>query len=419
TNYLRADDLAFGLIMAAGPAAMIFLFLGSYVAERTGRSKRNFLRFVSVHRLLWLVIAAVPLWLEGLPAGVRLVLVGVVVFTAQAMANYGGAGWSAWMADIVPRSIAGSYFGYRARLGMIAMVTVSTAMVLLLQRAHEAAHVYAFIFGLAAILGATDVLLFIPVREVPRAPEAKPPSLLDILSTPWRNSLFRGFVLYSAVSGVSYTMMGSFQWRFCFEAAHARGLGMSVLQTHLLLSILPMALMAWVAPRWGHAIDRFGPRPVLRLSALCAIVLPCVWAFASHHTAWLVWLAGAALGLSWPGIDQVNFYMTIKGFPDARRTTYNAAFQFVLGVASVAGSALGGVCASLWQGWLPHLPGVPDWMSHYQPVFLTAILLRLGAFVFIFPRLQLAGDAPALAVGRWLIREVASSLPGGRARRIG
>lgn len=418
TRYLHAGDLAFGLIMAAGPAAMLFLFLGSYVAERTGRSKRNFLWFVSAQRLLWLVIAGVPLWFDGMPAAVRLGIVGGVAFLAQAMANYGGAGWSAWVADIVPRSIAGEYFGYRARLGMISMVTVSTGAVLLLQGAHGSGRVYAFIFALAAILGAIDIFLFIPIREVPRLSAEKPPTLVDVLVIPWRSALFRGFVLYSAVSWVAYTMMSSFLWRFCFAPMSERGLGMSILETHLLLSILPLALMAWVAPRWGQAIDRFGPGPVLRLSALCAIILPCAWVCVHHRTAWLAWIASAAIGLTWPGIDQVNFYMIIKGFPDERRTTYNAAFQFVLGAASMAGAALGGVCASLWQGWLPRIPGVPQWVSHYQPVFLTAILVRLAAFALIFPRLRLPGDASYGAVIQSLVGDSRGRLPGLRRKRM-
>jgi len=44
TKYLRTDDFTYGLIMAAG----LFFFLGSYVNERSGRIKRNFLIFVTL-----------------------------------------------------------------------------------------------------------------------------------------------------------------------------------------------------------------------------------------------------------------------------------------------------------------------------------------------------------------------------------
>ncbi|HEX2998970.1 MAG TPA: MFS transporter, partial [Armatimonadota bacterium] len=270
---------------------------------------------------------------------------------------------------------------------------------------------------LAAICGATDILLFIPVREVPRASTAKPPTPADILVTPWKNTLFRGFALYTIVSWIAYMMMGPFVWRYCFDPVKKHGLGMSVMEAHVLLTIVPLVAMAWVAPCWGRAIDRFGPKPVLACSALFAIVMPFTWVMVHPGMEWIVWVAAVVSGLTWPGIDQVNFYMTVKGFPDARRTTYVAAYQVMMGVANMAGSALGGVCATFWQHQMHALSFLPGWVSHYQLVFLTAIGLRLAAFLFIFPWMKLQGDANYGTVARAIANDLTATLPSGVGTR--
>ncbi|MDH7568728.1 MAG: MFS transporter [Armatimonadota bacterium] len=416
TRYLRADDFTYGLIMAASPAAMLFLFLGSYATERTGRVKRNFLLFVSAQRLLWLAVAAVPLLPHGVSAGARLALVGAIVFVSQAMANFGGAGWWAWVSNLVPTSIAGRYFGLRAQLSIVSMVVVSTAVVYLLQRHGGQGWVYALVFAIAAVLGTIDILLFIPVPEVPLRSELPRPTLRQILVTPWQNPLFRGFALYTAVSWLAYLMMSSFAWRFCFETVERNGLGMSVLQTHLMLAIVPLLLMARMSPVWGHAIDRFGPKPVLTLSALAVAFVPIPWMLAHPGVLWPAWVATVATGLVWPGVEQVNFYMTVKGFPEARRSAYTSALQFVFGLSATVGIALGGVLASFWQTHLHWLAFLPSWLSHYQPVFFTSMLLRLVAFVWLLRRLTLPGSSDYAGVAHAIARDVSSSLSGVKRR---
>ena len=415
TTYLKADDFTYGLIMAASPAAMIFLFAGSYVAERTGLAKRSFLIYCTTHRLIWLAVAPQARRLtHGAPPPPH-APGGAIAFTSQAMANYGGAGWAAWISGIVPQDVAGKFFGRRSQLGMISTVTISTAVVFLVQHHKGEGWAYALVFSVAALLGAADILLFLPVREIPRRSESSPPTIKEILTTPWHNRLFRSFALYNGVAWMAYMMMGSFLWRYCYDSPAANGLGLSVLQTHILLFILPVGAMALTAPLWGQAIDRFGPKPVLSLSALTAVVLPTVWLFAHPGWEWILWVAIFAAGLTWPGIEQVNFYMIVKGFPDERRTTYTSAFQVVLGLATTVGIALGGVCASFWQTHLHQIPGLPAWVSHYQPVFLTTILLRAAAFVYLVRCVPLPGGVAHRALARALAADATRALPGGRA----
>jgi len=421
TNYLRTDDFTYGLIMAAGPAAVLFFFLGSYVNERTGRIKRNFLIFVTLHRLLWLGVAAIPLLLAGWSLPGQAAVAGIIIFLSACAANFGGAGWIAWMADIVPRRMAGAFFGNRAGAGMVSMVLTTVGVAYLLDRFPGRDWTYAIVFGLAGLLGAVDILLFRKVREVPHQVEERPPTLLAILVTPWKHAVFRGFALYTCAAWIAYMMAGPFMWRFCFEPVKDGGLGMSLSQANLVLFIIPTLAMALASPLWGRIIDRYGPKPAIAISSLGAIIFPLPWIVMHHDLALLLYPMMILGGLSWPGIDQTIQYMQVRGFPDERRTAYCASFQVVFGLSSVIGTTLGGLLATFWNGHMGLLAGLPSWVSHYHPLFATSIVLRVLAFALLLLPLRLPGTAGMRRVARALATELPLSLPGvgGRRRRRG
>ncbi|HEY3416457.1 MAG TPA: MFS transporter, partial [Armatimonadota bacterium] len=403
TKYLHTDDTTYGLIFAAGSLGVVFQLLGSFVIERTGRVKRHFLIYCTLHRLLWLGVAAIPLLLPVVrqaPARVQILLVLLLVLSSAVTANYGSAGWAAWMSDLIPRSMAGKFFGYRARLGLISMVVAAIGVAYLLDRFEGQGWMYALVFGVAALLGGADILCFLPAQEVPRPVEDNPPTMVEIILTPWRNELFRRFALYTVVTWIAYMMMGPFVWRYCYDTIAEHGLNMSVSRANMLLFILPNATMALMAPFWGRAIDRFGPKPVLAVCALSQILVPLGWVFMRPAWVWGIVAMAMLGGLTWPGIDQVNFYMQLKVFPDNRRTTYIAMFAIVAGLAVVLGTTFGGYYASFWQRQLPLIPNLPSWISHYHPVFLTSILLRAASFLILLPRLPLPGVGSHVTVAR-------------------
>ncbi len=179
-------------------------------------------------------------------------------------------------------------------------------------------------------------------------------------------------------------MMGPFVSRYCLDPVRAHGLGMSVSMMNLLLFIIPWVSMALVAPLWGQAVDRFGPKPVLALSALCTAIAPIGWACMNPSLHWMLPAVAIFGGLTWPGIDQTTTYLQVKGFPAERNSAYNAAFLAVNGLAAVIGTTLGGWYAAFWARHMQVLACLPAWVSHYHPVFLTSVLLRFAAF-FLLP----------------------------------
>jgi MFS family permease len=443
---LQVGDLGYGLIMAAGPAAVLFLVLGSLAVERTGRSKRRFMQFVLAHRLIWFGVAAVPYIFTNLPNRWATGVVGILVFLAASAANFGNSGWSVWMSAIIPKGAAGKFFGFRSSLGLVTMCLSSWVAARIIGGDPTDAKLYTWIFVAAALLGATDILCFTSVPERPRpVPESKP-SLWGILSVPWGNGVFRSVAVYCFVAWFAYNMIGPFMWLFCLEKTKgANGLGLTPEVTNWFLAILPLLSMALMSPFWGRAIDRFGPKPVLGVGSVVALIAPLFFLIVHHGVSttvtlgpwtfepdqiflvptvtlgpwtlkpdliWLVPVVQFISGLTWAAIEQSIFYVQLKSFPEDKRSAYIASFQVVLLVGSMLGVAFAGVCATFWQEQKQLMALLfPAWFSHYQPVFLMSILLRIAAFVFLFPRLRLEGTAQYRDVARSVASEARSAVP--------
>lgn len=419
-KFLQVSDFAYGLVMGAGPAAVVFTLLGSLWVERTGRSKPTFLRYLLAARLAWLAIAAAPLF-RSEPGSLWVVgAVGLAAFLSAVFANIGGAGFTVWMSDLVPRESAGAFFGHRARVGLAMMVLASSGVSVVLDRLPGEAWVYAAVFGFATLVGAVDILLFLRIPEEPRPVGDTQPSLWEIVSVPWRNADFRAYAAYSLAAFVAYSMFWPFLWPFCFEPAERHGLGFSLPLTNALIVVLPQLANAFTSPFWGRALDRFGPKPVMGFGAIAAIVLPVFWVLCNR--AWSLDLSPVGLGvrlempmlipvvsvlggLCWPSIDQGLVYVQLHGFPEERRTAYVAANNLVIGVAATIGSALGGTIASAFEPLAGKVAWLPAWFSHYQVVFASSILLRLAAFVLLFPRLRLESRGSYAEAGRAVFGE--------------
>lgn len=425
-NYLKAPDIPYGLIMAAGPAASVFLFAGSHAVEKSGRAKPIFMLYVTLHRVTWLAMAAIALFAGDHPAAWLGYLVAVAVFVATAFTNYGGAGWLVWMSDIVPKRSAGAFWGMRMTVGLLSMVTVSMLTSWIIDGNKTNPTAYVWIFTAAAALGVADILCFLTVPEIPRIKHAVTPTFWQTFATPWKNRLFRGFALYCALAWMGYVMIGTFIWPFCFEPVSKNGLGLSLIATNLMIVVLPQLTMAVFAPMWGSAIDRFGPKPVLGLGSLMAAIMPIGWLFiynspgvdvsigplAVHvNRLWLIPILQIVGASTWPAIEQGVLYVQMNGFPEKMRSSYISAFQVVLGLSMMAANWLAGVFATFWLYYKDSVPFFPKWFSHYHPVFLTAILIRLFAYVFLFRRLDLGGDAAVGEVARAVAGETKRVVP--------
>lgn len=127
---LGFNDFAFGVLGALPFLATLGQLQAALVIERTGLRKVTFILWGTIHRLLWLAVAAVPLVLRpGL--GAILVMLGVLSIS-HFLGTMATPGWLTWMSDLIPRRIRGRYFARRLlwaqRVQIVVVILLSLAL---------------------------------------------------------------------------------------------------------------------------------------------------------------------------------------------------------------------------------------------------------------------------------------------------
>ncbi len=390
-TYLKVDDFWFGIIVAMAPAAVFAQFFGSLSAERSGTIKPKYTIYCLPQRLLWIILSLGLAFIIHIPYNLRMWLIAGLFFITAFFQHFGAGGTLSWFSRLVPMQISGRFFGMRQRIMMIATLIVASGMALLIDHFRGNGLIYIIIFCAAAIFGVVDILLVRKIPEIPRVVEDTQITLKEIISTPWQFPIFRLYALFSFVSGIAAGMMEPFIWKYSLAPAGRYGLGMPVFTAQLLLSIIPMIIMAWFAPHWGKVLDRLGPRPVLIISAAAQLIISAVWLMMNGSIFWLIPIQTIFSGIALSGLAQVDIFMRVKGFPGFRTTSFLASLNVVNGISAMTGSVLGGIMASFWMTNINTIQWLPVWVSNYHPLFFIALLLRAALFCFITLRLPLPG----------------------------
>lgn len=427
---LGFDDFTFGLMSAVGFLATFGQVVAAVIVERTGLRKYQFLDLGVIHRLVWLAIAAVPLLIgaSDLPSknavALMLALLGLTGFLG-AMA---GAAWLTWMGDLIPRRIRGQYFASRekwSRIPGIATVIVVSVVLELVSNSKLVETAAAqpilmwticIMFAVAAIFGCVDILLFRRIREIlpsykdePRAPVL---GLHELFVSPFKNKVFRNYVLFGAMLAFAMSSGGWYYWRCARETMHFSALGANV----LFMVIGPIA-GALTLNLWGKLIDRWGRRPTLIVATLGTIVSALPWfvmrsdmrlpAGFDQGINWLAMQVGGLFGhgdwhLITPDTPTVAYLLAgaasilgnstwtavglaqntiVLGFADGQgRSKYVAASAVFISVGGIAGGVLGGLMVQHLEALQLHPIGPFEW-NNWHAAFLLSMLARVPAMI--------------------------------------
>ena len=190
-------------------ASALALFPGARLVERTGQRKRIVVwTGGGVARLLLLVIALVPVFIQGTAAIYAFIaLVALRAFFSQ----LGFPAWSAMLADLVPAGIRGRYFASR-NIGLAVAALIAAPLAGWLADQLGLPRGYQVSFFLAGLIGfgATAIFARIPDHPLPPVSQAtteKPEGIRSILRTHPR---FAGFTAVAFLWNLSLMVAGPF-----------------------------------------------------------------------------------------------------------------------------------------------------------------------------------------------------------------
>jgi len=430
----------FGMMAAIGWLAYAGQLISATAIERTGLRKYQFVVYATIHRLIWLAIAAVPLLLNPGRAAVR---VFVVVYAIGAvLAHLSMPAWQNWMGDLIPRRIRGRYFAAR-RLWTIPIQILTVIVAGLILDAVTVQHpagtpitaetqpnllpTISILFAVGAVFGTIDVLLFLRLREIVSPPllrdkDAPRTNLLAALigatveairslAQACMDRKFLHYGLYVMTLSFAMTVGAPFFFRNCLE-----NLGYTKFMANVVFMVAgPIAAMLTVR-MWGKLIDRWGRRPLLILCTFGVVFSTAGWflipdAPAAGDPTWLArllgggewidalfgsatWMAyvlGMATcmigGMMWGGIEMARFNILL-GFSETEgRSKYIAAVAVF--------TAIGGFTGGWFGGWLA------DAFIAYQ---YDQSPLRVGPFLWNNWHLTFLASSAARALALiWLI----------------
>ena len=318
-------------------ASALALFPGARLVERTGQRKRIVvLTSGGVARLLLLVIALVPVFIQGTAAIYAFIaLVALRAFFGQ----LGFPAWSSMLADLVPTGIRGRYFASR-NIGLAVAALIAAPLAGWLADQLGLPRGYQVSFFLAGLIGfgATAIFARIPDHPLPPVSQAtteKPEGIRSILRTHPR---FAGFTAVAFLWNLSLMVAGPF-----FSVYLVRDLGATPTQIGLLAASFSVTNI--VGQRvWGRLNDRRSAAWVMRITGFMIPAVPLLWSIAPNP--WYLLAVEALSGFVWAGYGLSSFNLLLSLTPPAQRARYTAIYQVSVFSSACIGPLLGSALAA-------------------------------------------------------------------------
>ncbi|MGM0421127.1 MAG: MFS transporter [Bacillota bacterium] len=382
--YLTGFALELGLqayligLLAALPAlANLAQIFGPTYINKVGGEKKACLLSAGMYRILWLLIAAIPFYLNfGLKIEKAIIIFLILLFLASLTAAFSNVSWMGWISMIVPPETRGGFFGKRnmyagfsAMLaGFGAGIWIDTWKTLGLG---EPLWGYSILFLFALGSGLISWILMAKTssgREAQSEP-AENSTLLENLKVPLQDHNFKLLVTFSMAWAFAVGVASPFFSVYMINTLNLKFTMISVFG--VVAAVTNIIGMKY----WGHFVDRIGSKSLLYFSSLGAGLLPLVWTFTSATNYNLLWVINILTGVFWSGIGLATSLLLMQLAREKYRIAYYGLFAAGTGLAAAVAPVVGGVIAGLtvelsWSvGFIK--------MEGFHTLFGLAVVLRI------------------------------------------
>jgi len=337
---LGASRAQIGLLSSLSSlSAALVLLPGALLVERIGHRKEvTVWAGGGVARVVVLFLALIPLSLKG-PA-----LIYVAIALSVIRDTFGNLAYPAWIAiiaEIIPISGRGRYFGTRNfAMGVIGMA-VTLLVGELITRASKPAG-YQIALGLAFVIGMMSTYSFAHLRvskEPPKAPqEASALTLPALLRDLWKHPAFLTLAGVAALWNFSLNVAGPF-----FNVYLVQNLKSTATMVGF-LGVVSIIAGLFVQRKLGELADRWGSRRMQLISGLLIPIVPLSWIFVT--SPWHVVPINIMGGVLWGAFSLASFNYLLVLTPEEQRARYSALYQIIITVALAAGAAVGSIIIS-------------------------------------------------------------------------
>lgn len=413
-EWLGASKTLIGLNFTFVGLATVTALPGAWYFSRLAPRRPTWILFTAIARSFMFGPAIVALlanrteWHEELIWIFMLCLLWV-----QAGGVFTSPGWWAWMADLVPASMWGSFFGRRYRWLLLAQSFLAITSGALLDQVDDPNLERVAFFGifcLAATLAVIDPLLFCLVPEPVRS-EPRRQTLASLAREYWRPIRDRGFALMLLGAGAYmffYNMPLVFFPLFLRGEPYQDGR----LGGHASLGLLSLVMVVYAvatalaANQWGRLADRIGHRIVWILSSFGFFSHISFFFINEHNYAWLALLNAAVYGAGFAGQQVAAQNMSLSMAPPRRREFYTSMYLAAVNMIGALGPLLGGFLADRYHV-MPTFTMPSGQPASYIHLLLVISFVGILLNVAIMVRVP---DGKGMAVGPWFGRMLSGDL---------
>ncbi|WAM34751.1 MFS transporter [Caldicellulosiruptor morganii] len=373
-------DLMYGIMLALPVLGGVAQVFASYILEKSKKRKSIFLISGFLHRLLWVFIAILPLFLGKGSYILLFLLVGFMTISSISNSFTNVSFWS-WMNDLIPMHIRGRFFSRRATISTIVGMLSGLGIGKFLD-SHNTLVGFSIVFVFAAIMGMLDIGCFFFVKDLPMKNEEVQLDLKKMFLSTLNNNFFRKFVVFFVIWNFGLNIAGPY-----FNMYMIKDLKMSYFDIILLTQIVSNVVTILTLPYIGRIVDKIGNRPMLLLSTGLISLLPIVWCFTNvNNYKFLVTTISIFAGLLWPITDMGNNNLILKLSDQSQTSMYVAVinlFNAIFGSAIpiILGGYLIENIAPFAVAFLKTHLGIN--VATYHIAFFVSGLIRFFAVVYL------------------------------------
>ncbi|MFN7146000.1 MAG: MFS transporter [Myxococcota bacterium] len=366
--HLGFGPAALGIVCALPIVAQVFHLPAALLTQALG-SRRLSLGAVALARLVWLALLAIPLLDLPLVAA-RAVFVGTVAASAL-LGVIGNNAWVAWMADLVPASMQGRYFGRRTAAATLCATASALLTGVGVDHARRVGAEEEMLVALAVLAAAAGVGCFgLMARQRDRRRSRRDTPPLATLLEPLRDPALRPLLAYQLAWNAAVGLGASF---FALYMLRDLRMGFTLVTLHATAAATARTL---AAPAWGRLLDRVGGGRVLAACTFGLSATVLVWPMLGPDLLWPLAIEAVVAGALWAGHGLALFGLPLRIAPPSALPAYVGALSSAAGLAFAVGAAAGSVLAAGSPGTI-QLAG--HTFSVLQGIFLLGASMRLVA----------------------------------------
>lgn len=415
---LNANNFQIGLLAGLPTFTNVFQLLSVWLVRRFNNRRAIVVICSFLARTPLLIIGLLILIYKSIPVE----SIVFILFFHYLFGSIAGPCWNAWMKDLIPEKVLGTYFSKRTSyttlfniiLGLVAAFMVDYTKQ---NRVTAEINVYACLFiggGIAGIVSA----LFLSNTSEPLA-KITTGNILTVLQKPLKDRNFKKLLVFNSAWVFALNMATPF-----FVVFMMKKMGLSI-SWIIALTITSQTCSILTVRMWGRFADRYSNKTIIGICAPLYILVLIGWCYVGIYTRdylniVLLFVIYAGTGIANAGITLSLTNISLKLSPADESVAYLSTKNIITAMFSFIAPLIGGYLADYfstrslsidaqWKG--PHWQKVIHLLDlhEFNFLFLIAAVLALVA-VELLRGVKETGEVAKDVVRRMMRTTIKSNL---------